>query len=244
MTNTLWFWTNVLLLCYSGRDYLIKPSPYYQHTEISRAQSKSRLIANSFLRPIDDLCVISSASYLLVALFLFQEGYSIHLVVMNIICFASSLLYHLHAEAAFFNLDNIFATAQAFTFIWSLWLAYLQGRYQILALGVVGIGLSAYLLVACGLPAILDFDSSNPSLCRCRRRNPAYKLYHSIWHAISIGGPVIAAIVIKESKTSDGMEDLVVSEYLPGIPLVPAASLLLSAVLNLYGNMQGIMPLK
>lgn len=249
MDDGLWFWIHVLALCYFNRAYLTKPSPYYSLAEEYLYRQpyapslKRGFVVDAFLRPVTDLCVLSSSTYALVAVYLFLEGSSLHLVIMNVICFISSVLYHLHAEAAFFNMDNIFATAQAFIFLWSLRIAYEQQRFAFVSIGIVGIGLSAYLLVACGLPAILEFDRENSSRCVCRRANPAYKVYHSVWHAISIGGPLMAATVFSDSS-AHASSVISFSSYLPSIPLVPAASLLLSTILNIIGNSQGIMPLK
>ena len=123
-------------------------------------------------------------------------------------------------------------------------------------IGLLGIPLSAYLLVACGMPGKIIIDFKLHHCYRCQPKE--YKFLHSIWHGVSSFGLMTTVWFLREihSKTSNifsitsSSSNTSLVEYITlyliepqNFLIVTFISLCISISINCYGNIKGIMPL-
>jgi len=98
------------------------------------------------------------------------------MLVFTSICSAT---YHYYNEGKYFNADNILATAVAVIYIYTLVISfmYYQENEFLCISGTLGMFLAAFLIVYCGMPAIIHEQNG----CCIRSENPFYALVHTIW---------------------------------------------------------------
>jgi hypothetical protein len=138
-------------------------------------------------------------------------------------------------------------------------------------LGTLGIGVAAFLLVYCGMPAEISVVRETPDVCcYLRSDRKLYNIVHSLWHLASGCGPVLSTWLFMHIATNQlhidhfftpakqiisfgplslyRGQDVVIGlpYYLDPyqwLPVVPTVALIISAIINLFGNLIGIMPL-
>lgn len=226
-----------------------------------RKSSRYRAVCRGLLyRSWSDKLVWSSAVYGAAGLFALLEGQFQFAFIAFATC-TGSTLYHLNRETRFFNLDNIFATAMMFMFLWTLYDAFSSDDNLLyLLLGGLGLPVALFLLKYCGMPAdiiaadkqplrqsgsaagdscsgtvLLAASSSALTLCCIRDSREEYDLYHTLWHFASGAGPVMAVLYVSRCSDSSG-----VMHFEQALPYY---ALLLAVGINLLGNYYGIMPL-
>ena len=241
-----WFFVINAAALYTFRGYLGQPSKYYDQDP-----------ATSPRRPWTHILVTTSATYGIAGVYAATCGQA-HFAFLCLVTWVSSSLYHRHCEAKYFNVDNVFATSLLVAFAWSMYLAYpFSPAY--FAFGTVGVPVAAFLLVYCGMPAdIVPAVGSTPAsafvvdmLCCFKRQDrPLYNAVHALWHLASGVGPVASVWLFHRVALSNG--DLTYVMGLPPthtldpwhtLPLVPSVALLVGVVINVCGNVAGIMPL-
>ena len=99
--------------------------------------------------------------------------------VMLIFTSICSATYHYHNEGMYFNADNILATAVGIIYLYTLFISFMHyDENEILCIsGTLGLFLAAFLLVYCGMPAIIHMQNG----CCIRNPNPMYALIHTMW---------------------------------------------------------------
>ena len=233
--------TLLALLSYS---YLCKSSKYINsdvnaYTNITPNNSTNILSQRS----IYDKLVVTSFSYALVGILAvhYNEPIFAIMLVFTSICSAS---YHYHYEGIYFNADNILATSIAVIFIRTLILSfiYYDDNEILCIVGTVGLFIAAFLLVYCGMPAIITEQNG----CCFRDINPVYALIHSIWHLVSSFGPLFSILIFQNLKQNAIIRENTIlgSDYyiLDLFPLWPTVSILIGILVNGLGNSVGIMP--
>ena len=180
---------------------------------------------------------------------------------MAYLCFVTccgSSIYHRNREAAYFNVDNIFATSLLVSYCWSLYLSY--GIFdEYFTFGLVGIPVAIFLLIYCGMPAEITFvkDNKLSPLCCVRSDREVYNSVHALWHIASGCGPLLSVWLFSTLSTEymtrdDTFKDrnnmvmgsvMTVAGY-PGLPIVPIVALAAGVLLNVTGNMLGVMPME
>lgn len=186
----------------------------------------------------NDRLIGTSGTYFLAALFAFV--YSQH--EMALVCFITSVgssLYHRHREMMYFNLDHIFATSLMVVFIYTLISSYRHHEVYF-TVGAVGLPFGVFLLVYCGMPADINLGPAPSSmlLCCIRQGREMYDSVHNLWHLASGVGPFMAVWYFHHLATIDPES----SHY--AIHVLPTVSLSISLVLNILGNIVGVMPLE
>ena len=144
------------------RRYLLKPSPLLGQT------NEILITREAISRPWSDKLVWTSFIYGIACLYshsIKQYG----LGSLQAICCVGSTLYHLHREAMYFNMDNIFATALLFCTIHSIILAVTIRDYYYLLFSVTGLPLAAFFIIASGMPAE-DVICCTLGICKCSSR--------------------------------------------------------------------------
>lgn len=209
------------------------------------------------VRPLSDYLVTTCFVYFLPAIYatLVSEYHMAFLCLVT--CWGSST-YHRNREAAYFNVDNIFATSVLVTYCWSLYLSY--GTFdEYFTFGLIGIPVAIFLLVYCGMPADITFtggDKFSP-LCCVRSDRDLYNSVHALWHVASACGPILSVWlfstlskehVIRNNAGSDPnymvMGTTITVAGYPGLPIVPIVAIAAGVLLNVTGNILGVMPLE
>ena len=240
--------TILALICYS---YLYKSSKYIYSDVNNYTDSITKNSINTLNQRINtlnqrnvlDKLVVTSFSYALVGILAvyYNEPIFAIMLVFTSICSAT---YHYHYEGIYFNADNILATSVAVIFIRTLILSFMYyDDNEILCItGTVGLFIAAFLLVYCGMPAVITELNG----CSVRNINPAYALIHSVWHLISGFGPLFSILTLQNLKQNDiiSKSSILGSDYyiLDFFPFWPTVSILIGILVNGLGNSMGIMP--
>jgi hypothetical protein len=206
------------------------------------------------LRPWLDHLVTTSLIYFLPAVYatLVSEYHMAYLCLVT--CWGSTI-YHRNREAAYFNVDNVFATSLLVSYCWSLYLSY--GLFdEYFTFGLVGIPVAIFLLIYCGMPAEITIIGSS-SLCCVRSDRDLYNSVHALWHVASGCGPLLSVWLFSTlskhrmiGQESHSDLDVIVMGSLqtvpgyPGLPIVPIVALAAGVLLNVTGNMLGVMPME
>jgi len=242
--SDLYFYLIMTLLSLTFYKYLYKSSRYIT-TTISINNNNNKNNVNNVLkqRNIFDKLVISSLSYGLMGLLAIYNNESIFgvMLIFTSICSAS---YHYHYEAIYFNADNILATSIGVIYLRTLYISfiYYHDNELLCISGTLGLFIAAFLLVYCGMPAIITIKSD----CCIRSINPFYAFIHTIWHIISSLGPLFSILITQYLKNNNivSSNSILGSDYyiLDLFPLWPTISILIGTLLNCFGNIFGIMP--
>lgn len=196
-----------------------------------------------------DKLITTSYIYLIAGLCAFCLG-DINVGTLCSITCIGSCLYHRNREVRFFNLDNIFATSLLAVFCYALMSAYYLCEVFFLT-GVLGAPIAAFLLVYCGMPADVTIDNSG--LCCTRKGRPIYDIIHTLWHIVSGLGPIVAVFYFYALRTKQFRFLLIPSSaeltttqlaWAEVDPVwMPASALCVGVIINVAGNLAGIMPL-
>ncbi|CBJ26889.1 conserved unknown protein [Ectocarpus siliculosus] len=191
-------------------------------------------------RPLTDMLVWTSFVYCLPSVYgLYAHQYGI--AGLQLMTTIGSTLFHLTRETKFFNLDNVFATSLLSTTAWSLYLGVTHGVWWYVV--VIGLGgpFAIFCIVRCGMPGLVCRHPAGSGLCR--RSNPEYDFFHMLWHLSSGLGTLITIhffeVYFPAEEAGGGW-----FYFFPDVPVVPTVALALSALINLYGNRVGVMPLE
>lgn len=215
--------------------YLLRSSKYRRDSALGCV-----LEASDKRRSLTDMLVWTSFVYVLPSVYgLYAHQYGI--AALQLMTTIGSTLFHLTRETKCFNLDNVFATSLLLTTVWALFLAATQGVWWYVA--VVGLGgpFAIFCIVRCGMPGLVCRHPSGHGLCRMS--NPEYDFFHMLWHLSSGLGTLISIhyfeVNFPAEEAGGGW-----FHYFPDIPVVPTVCLAISALINLYGNRVGMMPLE
>ncbi len=216
-------------------------SPY-----LSKGSKLSGFCVTAVNRKWWDKLIWTSAVYFIAGVFaLCLDEYEIS--TLCFVTFSGSTLYHRNREIKFFNLDNIFATSLLVIYSCSLASSFSVCKEYFL-LGVFGLPVAAFLLVYCGMPADVALNSTG-SVCT-RNGRSLYDNIHTLWHVVSGIGPVMSVWYLYSIKNGDS--------FLVGVPtlvdsthwytsfdssIMPTVAVGIGVVINLAGNIAGIMPL-
>ena len=206
------------------------------------------------------ILILTSGIYLVGSIY----ALSCREVYMSLLCggtFISSSLYHLYGEQQYFNFDNIFATSLLMIYMWSLYLSIFHHSNALHILsGLIGLPLAVYLLIACGMPGKLEYSKkvySGRYYYTCMRCQPTiYPTLHSLWHIVSGIGILISIWYFHWLKVVH--LDYYICPYMYTgevtlgsgcyfdeydlLPVVPCIALILSLLININGNIIGVMP--
>lgn len=177
---------------------------------------------------------------------------------MAFLCFVTcvgSSIYHRNREAIYFNLDNVFATSLLVSYCWSLYMSY-DSYDAYFKFGLIGIPVAIFLLAYCGMPAEIALTEKTGSslFCCVRSDRPLYNSVHAVWHLASGCGPLLSvwlfATLSQAHDRQDGSSQRMVMGSVdglfgwPALPLVPSVALICGVLLNVTGNILGVMPME
>lgn len=147
---------------------------------------------------------------------------------------AGATTYHIHRESAYFNFDNIFATALFVLYSYT-WLSSYRTVHWYFAVGAVGQPIALIFLVFCGSPAIVEYDTNGKPSKRVDNLN--YHIPHVVWHIITACGNLLLTLFIISYP-----DELYSTDYL-NMSTMMVYSLILGITLNITLNVQGLAPL-
>jgi len=234
----------------------------YFLTYLKKESKYKRYFLTKYNRPWNDRLVITSSIYALASVYaLTSKQYQFSM--MCLMTSIGSTLYHLNNETMYFNLDNIFATSLLFIFIYTLVSSYYHHEIYF-HMGVVGLPVSLFLLIHCGMPAdiVINYcteDKNRIKYCT-RMKLVHYELLHNLWHLASGIGPFMVVwymdyIKIQNIINVDGNDvastagsaqvylisigsmEQVILKYLH------STSIIISVLINVVSNYVGIMPI-
>lgn len=205
--------------------YLAKPSKYIKH----RYKYPCIWCNNTIYRNYCDHIVSSSFIYSISALIsLYNNNY--WFAFISLTTTISSLLYHLHKEAMYFNLDNICAT----TFLFYCFnIAYDAYSYMPFVSYIIFIGSLKALYIFCTSGDVCIISYNNLTNKYTRIQNIKYVKYHCLWHYLTGFGSIFISIYLYMSKNNhivDISDKNILLYYL------------ISIILNIIGNNLGIIP--
>jgi small-conductance mechanosensitive channel len=144
----------------------------------------------------------------------------------------------------YFNLDSIFATSLIIVYIYTFYKS--ETEFDILhSIGIFCLALAVILFVLCGMPAQILFDEITGCCCG-RIEQKKYYHYHWLWHVLSSLAPILSVQYIKSIEKNLNKDDINVLNDFENTYNVklPTVSLLFGLVVNIIGNISGIMPVK
>lgn len=245
-----WFQLHNDMLFYLIISYLICLFfPYlYKSSKI-----KKYVLSNNLHRNWSEKLIVTSYIYLIGSIYSIIIGnYAFGLISFS--TSIGSVLYHRHKEMNYFNLDNIFATSLLLIFLYTLVSSYYYNEIYFM-LGVIGLPVCIFLLSYCGMPADITYTFKlNQILCCNRIERSGYETYHNLWHISSGIGPFMAAWYLNYIKNVINIDGITFYDLiyfynnqftteqilLKNIYII---SLVISLIINIYGNYIGIMPI-
>ncbi len=213
---------------------------------LSKDSKLSGFCISAVNRKWHDKLIWTSAVYFIAGMFALCLN-EFEISTLCFVTFSGSTLYHRNREIKFFNLDNIFATSLLVVYSCSL-LSSFSVCQEYFLLGMIGLPVAAFLLVYCGMPAEVSLDTTGFVCTRTERT--LYDKIHTLWHVISGMGPVMSVWYLHSIKHGNF--------YLMGVPvsvdsthwyaafdssIMPTVAIGIGVVINLAGNIAGIMPL-
>jgi len=257
-----WFELHEDFLFYSVITFL---SMFFLRYLQKESKYKRYFLTNCNRLWIDKL-VITSTVYALASVYALvsnQNQFSLMCLMTSI----GSTLYHLSSETMYFNLDNIFATSLFLVFLYTLVSSYYHHEMYF-HLGMVGLPVSLFLLVHCGMPAdiVINYCSEDSNRIKyCTRTNRHhYELLHNVWHLASCVGPFMTIwymnyietqILVNEDDVDEGFaaynadSDQVTFTSIGSMvhttdifKYLHYISILISILINVICNYVGIMP--
>ncbi len=220
-------------------DPILHPTTHTHHH--GTPDASVRLHAHEVERPFWDKTVCSSLVYALAGLYSLWLGQHA-LGTLQIVTCGGSTLYHLRKEAAFFNLDNTFASSLLFLTLYAAGVAIHVEDWSHCLATAVGLPIAVFLIVWCGMPATLARDPcTGHGLRQCA--GAQYDDWHTAWHAVSGLSTMVVAHFFQR-QWPDLQCGGANFALMPDLPVVPTLCVVGALLLNIAGNAGGIMPVQ
>lgn len=192
-------------------------------------------------RPCGDKTVWSSLVYALAGLYSFYLG-QYALGTLQVVTCGGSTLYHLRREAVYFNLDNTFASSLLFLTLYAGGMAIHVEDWSHCLATAVGLPISAFLIIFCGMPATLARDPcTGYGIRQCA--GAQYDDWHSAWHVVSGSATVVVAHFFQRHwpHLQCGGPNFAL---MPDLPVVPTLCVAAALCMNIAGNSGKVMPVQ
>ena len=250
LDTDLCFYTVITFLSICFLTYLKKESKYKKYflTNCNRLWS-DKLVITSSVYALASVYAIASKQY----------QFSLMCLMTSI----GSTLYHLNNETMYFNLDNIFATSLLLIFIYTLVSSYYHHEIYF-HVGMVGLPVSLFLLINCGMPAdiVINYcseDNSRIKYCT-RMKQVHYDLLHNLWHLASGIGPFMTVwymdYIKRQNIINADWNNVASTAGIDQVSLISigsmeqvifkclhSTSIIISILINVLSNYVGIMPI-